>query len=155
MITIVKWKSGYQHKIDAKVAFNEIERLKKIHKNEFTTKKLAEAAKPKKNPLHPEIYDKSEKDAANAYYLERAGQCLRSLVVEIKEGSHETRAYHPIIVKSNDNKDKVWYSTEEIMEDPEKRTQVLKQALSELRYIRKKYNKLKELSTIWVAIDSI
>ncbi len=155
---IASWKPGYRHVIDASTAYDEIERLKKKFKENFTTKLLAKEAKKKNNPLHNEIYDRGEKEAAEAYYISRAGHVLRAIQIEIVESSvsEPVRAFHPIVVENEEcnNDDKVWVSVEDAMKDDGMRNQLLERAKSELNAVRKKYNELHELASIWDAIDS-
>ena len=51
------WRSGYHAKIAADVAGRELERIRKKNKGTLTADLVAAEAKPKSNPLHPQVYD--------------------------------------------------------------------------------------------------
>lgn len=164
--TYIGWRPGYHSKISAEVAYNEIERLKKSNGGSVDPEILVEKARSKNNPLHPEIFDKAESDAAEAYYLRRAGEVLRAIQVTVKEGPAEpVRAFTPVIMDSAPDASEEeedcpsskmeWVSLEDAMKDPLKRKQVLARALAELQSLRKKYANLKELAGVWEAVDKV
>jgi hypothetical protein len=157
----IEWASGYQAKVEAAVAYKEIQRLKKKHGGTITPAILAVEAAKKSNPLHPEIYDRSPKEAAAEYYRIRAGHVMRAVVIRAADTPDTcVRAFTPIVREAaeddaEDGRGFAWVSMEEAMKDPEKRKQVFQRALAELRACRKKYATLKELVSVWRAIDAV
>ena len=66
---------------------------------ELTAERLVEVAKPKSHPLHGRIYDRTPKEAAEAWWLHRAEELIRSVRVTYTktDGTRErVRWYHPV-----------------------------------------------------------
>lgn len=111
------------------------------------------------------ILDKNE--AAWKYWEVQAYYLLRSIHVEIRLPDGQittTRAFYPIQVnvitekttsEPKEYKIKVYKKAEDVLSDEEMRLQVLEQALEEFRYMRNKYQNLKELASIFEAIDAL
>ena len=148
-MAIYKWKPRTCFKADPEKAaelFNDIE-----DKNGYLDKKLVvKAAKPVKSPIHDD-FEWDDKEAADKYRLEQAGQMIRSIVVYEEEDPEEqekevpVRVYH--VVKDDlraDEKDKhaTYLSVKNIMDEPEYRVQVLDEATADFTAFVNKYNRL-------------
>lgn len=153
----IAWRDGYRSKIDPEVAYKEIERLRVSYGGSLTAEIVAEEARKKRNPLHPEIYDKNESDAAWEYYKRRARECMRAVIVRFHEDQTQpTRAFVPILPAVEEDEvipQNEWRSMEEVLQDPDARQQLLNRVKAELKAFRNKYKNLQELVRIWEVID--
>lgn len=75
--------------------------LQAIHDQygELTPQLVVDQAKPKDHPLHPLVFDRSRKDAADAWYLHRAETLIRSVTIRrtLPNGKKaDFRAFSPV-----------------------------------------------------------
>lgn len=151
-MTTATWKKGYRAKIDAKVAYAELERIRK--EGEVTASTVVASAKPKSSPIH-DVFTWNNGIAANEYRLEQARLMLRSVeVVHVEAPARPMRAYETKIVPSEDRQVKRVYTTvQEVLEDPVARDDLLMSAVRDAISYRKRYAMLSELATVFHAID--
>jgi hypothetical protein len=157
----IKWKGGSQHKVEAQVAYEVIESVRKKSGGDVTADAVVKVAKAKTNPLHPEfVWDDSE--AGNQYRLEQARRLIRSFVIVRGEIATERpqRVYEIVKLPQNEEdkptRAKHTYRTlEQVMADPDTRAELLGRALRELITIRNRYKDLQELAVVMRAIDAV
>lgn len=157
----IAWKNGTQHKVDAKAAHEAIEAIRKRNGGEASAEAVVNAAKAKRNPLHPEfVWEDSE--AANEYRLTQARELVRHLVVIREEIATDRpqRVYEVIKQPADPEKGKqrakyAYRSVDDIMADPDMRAELLGRALRELISIRNRYRDLQELAVVLRAIDEV
>ena len=153
----VRWREGSHHKIDAKVAAAEVQRLMEEHGDKVEATDVLEAAESPRNPLHPE-FEWSDTKAAREYRLEQARRLLRGIeivYVRVENGKRTSTSFS--FVSAVHNPDDVgahyYISTEDGMKQPDQRAEMLANALSELRAFLRKYAVLTELASVFSAID--
>ena len=106
---------------------------------------VVEAARPKNSPLHSSVFDKSIKDAAEAYYLDRAHELIQSYKVTYRPATDDDpglrlRKWHA--VPTDDGY--VYRSAEDIADDPVA-TAVLLQAMErEWKALQRRYGQFAE-----------
>lgn len=152
-----QWRKGYPGKIDAGVAHNEIEKIRKAHDGCVTPEDVVEKASATRNKLHPAfVWD--DKAAAYEHRLAEARRMLGALHVVRKEApKYPSRTYEiqrgPAVA---DEEPRMVYKTvEDILADPQARAEMLQRALGELLSCRRKYQQLQELSIVFRAVDEV
>lgn len=155
----IKWKNQMAGNIPAEDAYNEIERIRKANGGDLTIKNIIDAARNKNNVLHPQIFDKPIKAAAEEYYKSRAQLTLRMLVIEREDidplsGKTKVIEYRHICVvdEIQQHKTHVYSSTEEAMNDPDRRQRLIDAAVKELEAFEKKHADLIELDAVFKVI---
>jgi hypothetical protein len=133
----------------------------------LTPEAVLEKARSRKSALHAHVFNKNVSEAAETYYLERAGGLIRFVTVMIVEedGTEHApqRAYLPVMMQEEplapDDvgglKRRVYIKTERALAEPELRVQVLANALRELQALRAKYAGLTELAEVFSALDKV
>lgn len=121
----------------------------------ISPEKVVLAAKPKNSPLH-EFFDWDDGDAAFQWRLHQARNLIR-VVVEVEELPDRTfRDVRVFVSLSSDrNKDGGYRIMAEVLTDERRTKEMLEDALRELLSFRKKYEMLKELASIFKAIDKL
>lgn len=151
-----QWKSGYRAKCSVEEAFDVLEMIRKRDGN-ITPKAVVDEARPKNSPLHPAIFEKSQKQAAEAHYLEEARKMIRSIeVIYVKAPKAPAKQYSVVTQapeKPDDKPRKVYQSTEEALKDPVMRDEILGNAIRDAITYRRKYAHLQELAQVFTAID--
>ena len=111
------------------------------------------AAQPQDSPLHSRFEWDDEK-ASHNYRLWQARQLLRVCVELITVGDQQ--ATTNVFVSLTSDRDGGGYRTlVSVMSESDKRQQLLADALRELELFQAKYQELKELSTIFAAIQQV
>jgi len=130
----------------------ELERLKREGK--ILAADVVEAAKDEDSPLHDcFMWDNSE--AAHQYRLLQARNLIRVYVVEPKgEEGPVVRAFVSLTT------DRVqpgggYRAIADVMSDEELYAQMLHDAVVQMRNIQKKYKAIKELASVWSAVDEV
>jgi hypothetical protein len=121
-----------------------------------TPKIVLEDAKDAASPLH-DWFEWNDSVAAERYRITQAAYILRSINVIVEET--ETRAFQPVTVTVSDEVDEDaanhrYLSISVVLADEEKRKQLLRDALAQLGWWRKKYKQYSELGDIMVAIEN-
>jgi len=159
----IEWRSGVSAKIPAEDCYNELERIRSDNGGDLTAEIVVDAARPQGAVLHPQIFDKGMKAAAEEYYKDRARQTLGGLLVIYTEDVAgetdrlEVRLYSGVEHRLTDSGRvaQIYSSTEEALQHSARREFVLAEALGAVVAWRKKYAALSELATIFQAIDGI
>ena len=153
---IYSWKSGHHAKVDAVTFAAEYQRLHAQH-TDVTAEVLVHAAQSKNSPLHMG-FEWDNRIAGHAYRLTQARHMMAA--IEIREETVEavggpTRLL--VAVKPADQSGatsmKVYIPLTEAMADPQRREEVLRQALRELHTFQAKYRQLAELAAVFEAIE--
>jgi hypothetical protein len=136
------------------------EALEAIHGTleEVTTEEVVQAARSKRSPLHPFIFDNTDREAALEYRLQKArlliGSIRYSIVVEGQQEPVETRAFFSMHREDKeDGTARRYVSTEKVMASPSLRLQLIEQAHRELRSWCARYRHLDELQPAVQAIE--
>lgn len=151
-----QWRKGYQSKIPAEIAAEELDRIKEENGGNLTADLVVLKAKSASNPLHKQ-FEWSNKKAAEEYRKEQARNMLRAIhvVYETAKEPVTARKYEVVTepAKFEQPERKVYQSMEEILQNPVKRDEVLARAIKDALAYRKKYSQLSELSKVFKAID--
>lgn len=146
---VYKWKSVSGIKADPNLAAAQFKTLENTVG--LTPKTLLEANRDAGAVLHDE-FEWNDDVAAEKYRVHQAGQIIRMLcVVPEIEGSEAVpiRAYFPT------SENKTYERIDVIVKDEDKYAELLASAYSELNAFTKKYQMLKELTSVFDAIYSL
>lgn len=148
--TVYRFKGGSRFKVDAQIVGNACEELEK--QGNLTAKALVDVARDEENPLH-EAFEWDDTIAAEEYRKVQAGQLIRSIeVVYTKEQKEPVRAFLSI---SSPRNAQPYQSARTLLSDENTRAIVLKNAVSELKAFKHKYQTLQELADIFNDIDRL
>lgn len=153
----IRLKTGARVKSDAQTIFDEVEASKVD--GDVSLQTIVDRAKPKSAPLHSEFtWDKGE--AANNWWLHEARKVVQSIEV-VHVGGQHTRAWEAVtvIVAPEDPDEKptshrVFRSINDVLADPEARSDLLVRAINDFHALRKRYAGLQELAQVHAAIDA-
>lgn len=122
-------------------------------------KKIVKAAKNRKSPLHDE-FEWDDDHAAEQYRLAQAGALVRRVKFAVVKESAEDKELIITTSRVYQSREsarvgevKGYERTSDIMQDQEKRSELINQVLRELGAYRKRYADLIALSPVWGAID--
>lgn len=153
-IKSVCWKSGFRAKIDAKKALSEVDKIREKHNGRVTAGRVVDHARPKRNPLHSQ-FEWDDKIAAEEHRKEEARTMLRSIEV-IYTGAQEVgpvRALEVVTEVIDEEPQKVYRSSSEILEDPDARDELLGNAIRDALRFKRRYAVLSELAKIFHELD--
>lgn len=158
----IRKKDGSRLKCSASLAYRTINNLSKdtgyeIGSSEFDDE-LIRVSKPKDAPLHNDFTWSKDEALRKVQRLE-AKYIVRSIeVIPVKTGV-PVRAYESITVEEATPKEiikkKIYRRTEEALEDPAMRAEILSNAIRDALAFRKKYAALQELSQVIQVIDKV
>lgn len=111
----------------------------------LTPELVVRTARRKTHPLHPIVFDRPEKEAAEAYYRERAHELIQSVQVVIRESTGDTpelrvRAFHAVQRESG----YTYEPLEKVTADPFTKQLVLQNMEREWRTLYDRYEKFVE-----------
>lgn len=143
---VYKWKIPGLVPVDAQDAGEELDRI--YRKNgQLNAKDVVDESRPVEAPLH-NCFEWNDSVAAEKYRQSQAQEIIRQIVVtedgdEQKTGSVRafvsiSREYHPIDV---------------VIQHPDMREMMMRDALAELRAFHNKYETLSSLKPVFNAID--
>lgn len=145
---IYEWKAGSRHKVSAQVAGEVCDELEQH--GLLTAKHLVDVSRPEEAPLHQEfVWNDAE---AAELFREHQARCLIAHIVvrEIEDSVPPSRAYYNIVTT-----EPKYESIHTILSNPDKRRQLLKKAMQELRSFRRKYADIEQLAQVFQAIDAV
>ena len=151
------WRDGYHAKVDATVAYKELQSIRKSNNGEITPENILEKARLKKSPLH-KAFNWDDKKAANQFRLYEARNMSRCLNITIKEKPERPVQWLAVVTVARPDEQparKVYKSIEDILKDPVSRDELLSRAITEALSYRKKYHMLSELALIFTAMDEV
>lgn len=146
-----KWKAGSRIKINAKVAGQELERIRTRHNGRLTPQDILKEAKAKASPLHG-AFEWSDNKAAQQFRLQQAQYLIRSIEVVVVQSKTKTSNVRAFVNVKRDS-DRSYTSIGHAMSDAELRQQVVAQAWKELGEWRRRYENLAEFSKVFGIID--
>jgi len=151
--TSYKWARG-SHKVSAEAAAREVERVR-LKYGEVRPSLLVEEARPVDSILHSE-FNWDDTKAADLYRRVQARLLIQSIEVVIVSRGEETTTRALVSVKASESSPrKSFQEVEAVLGSPFMRDQMLQSALLELSRFRKKYAKLRKLSSVFAAIDRV
>lgn len=139
-----KWKDGSQHKVSAQIAGEVCAELEE--RGELNAQNLVDVSRPEEAPLHDE-FEWNDDIAAELYRKTQAYAIIRHLSINT-ETKAPVRAFFNIEIRSNQ-----FESIETIIQQEDKYSKLLKQALNELEAFQRKYQMLTELQEVFDAIE--
>lgn len=128
-----------------------IEALLSEKRGRITPRELIEDGRKRESPLH-DYFEWDDEFAASEYRVEQARYLLRSITIKREEDEKEIRAFHNVIIKSENVEERAYASVTRIMSEEELRNQLLAQALRELEAWQTKYEALQEFADLFLAI---
>lgn len=112
----------------------------------LTPRVLLEAVRPKDHPLHARVFDKAPKEAAEAYYLQRAHDLIVSVRIKVPSGDaaekRDVRAFQA--VRGTDANTFVYDPSEEVAADPLRRAIMLRDMEREWKTLQARYSMFAE-----------
>lgn len=115
----------------------------------LTPRLVVEAARPKDSPLHAIVFDRTVKDAAEAYYLGRARDLIRTVKRAFPEDAPPSdqktvREYVAVRTESDDNGGFLYQPADMVALDPVARRIVLRDMEREWRTLKARYEDFEE-----------
>ena len=148
---------GRQWGVSAQIAGEELERIE-ARDGEITPRAVVEEARPEDSKLH-NAFEWDDEKAAEQYRISQARQLIRCIVVKPMP---EEKVEEPVRMYVNQNptdtgqsRSGSYINLKSALENPDSRAVVLSNAMHEMKMFRAKYYKLKELSEVFKAIDSV
>ena len=153
----IRWKTGYQAKIDPGAAYKELEHIRSTT-GSITAIAVVDRAKSRRNPLH-RVFEWDDTKAGEEWRLYQARNMIRSLELERSELPGKPYKAYSIVttqpvapaVKST----RVYQSTEEALKDPVMRSEILGSAIRDALAFRRKYAALQELAAVFRVLDDL
>jgi hypothetical protein len=147
------FRKGFRVKgITAAALHKHISALEAQYGRKVTAQEMLTSARPKGSPIH-HLFEWDDRVAAEGFRLEKARYLLRAMVVEhYIESTKKTIEVRTHVFSP---KEQGYISIRRALTDEERRTELLEQALKELRCWRKTYKDLSELASIFRAIDGL
>ena len=142
------WADHTQVAVDPNVAGRQLEKL--AAKGEVTATTVLRAARRPSSPLHP-AFEWDDQRAGELYRLGQARYIVRSIRVIEEDGGEPERVFYHVRTEKVD----AYVTKVAIMADDELRQAALREALAMLNAARSRYRELKELSSVWDAIDQL
>jgi hypothetical protein len=157
--TAYEWASGYHARIDAEIAYQELERIRSENDGELKPAAVLEAARSGKSPLHP-AFDWDDQHAAEQWRMGEASRmilCLR--VTQLDDGKESVRAfvYTPTMDHQEGQPETGGYyvTPRALLENEQLYLASLERARRQLKSIRDRYKFLKELRKVFEVIDEL
>jgi hypothetical protein len=122
----------------------------------ITSKEVLEDAKKTTSPLHG-YFEWDDSVAAEKYRISQAGYLLRSIEVVITrpDGTEmQVRQYYSIKNETDEGTEQKYYTLGSVLNDAEKRKQVVATAYSEVKNWRERYGQYSEFDNIFGEIDN-
>jgi hypothetical protein len=119
---------------------------------------LVEEARPKQHPLHPVIFDRPVKDAAEAYYRSRAQEVIQSVKITYRTDPDaepkSTRAFVAVQRGGTDNRGFVYEPAEQVARDDAALEAVLDEMQRDWKMLKARYSRFAEFAEL-VREDSL
>jgi len=152
-IKSVKWAEGFHARVNAREAYEYLEKVRQRNGGDLTAELVVEAARDPKSPIHDQIFDCLDEEAAERYRLWQANSMIRCFRVTYAEA--EDTPVRGYVVVTRDGRRGNYRATNEALRHESYRDNVLQQALAELQSFRRKYADLKELSVVLNAVEEV
>lgn len=151
----IAWRTGSRHKVDPKVAHDELERVRRDAGGDLTPEAIVLASKRKRAVLHDE-FQWDDTIAGHNYRCIQARKIIQNIKVVYAEAPEvQTRAYEVTTrpASTEEKERKVFRSVDEILSDPEARVELLGQAIKDAISFRHRYRGLQELAQVFDSMD--
>lgn len=156
MSAVYKWASGSHHKINPKLAGEELKRIEEKYGG-IEAIEVVNESRDDEAVLH-ECFEWNNENAAELYRETQARELIRHITISYGQEENEElepieiRAFHSIV---NDEEQRKYISTECIMSNDDYKEQLIGEAYKELQSFKKKYQDIKSLSKVFEAIESL
>lgn len=118
--------------------------IREANNGVLTGEIVKEAARPQNHPFHSFIFDKEQGEAADAYYLSRANQLVRTFEIEFIGNGGPTKVRRYASVKRPDLSQRVYEDVNEIAEDPLRRQMLVNQMRRDWATFQARYSHMVE-----------
>jgi len=148
------WTNGARLRGDPQTVGDELSRIKERNGGQFKPADVVKMAKAKRSVLH-QYFDWDDSTASEKYRLEQAKYLIRCVhVLVVTEDQEEPRTVRAFVSIEQDES-RSYMDTQTVLSNSELREQMLESAHKELVSFRQKYKDLKELESIFDAMDNI
>lgn len=163
------WRSGYHYKTSADVVGNVLSEIEK-RDGSVTSKAFLEYSRPEESETH-NMFEWDDSIAAEKYRLAQSGRIINQLQVELIEDGDSSPMEMDVTMDRKDAVIKVnafvnvssksvkgyavFNNIQDAMMDDAKRSQVLANALAELKAFEAKYKEYVELCDLFKEIDNL
>lgn len=147
-----EFKPAFHTKADANEVGKQFEELENTVG--LTAKTVLDANREEGTLLHEE-FEWDDSVAAENFRLEQARTFIRMICLVPEETNTEEERTQPVRAFFKLPITEVYESTSVIIKSEDKRAELLKQAISELKAFERKYNSLAELTDVFNAISKI
>ena len=150
MSIVYVWKEGARMRGNAQVVGERIDQIRSAHKGELEPVHVVADARSKGSPLHS-LFEWNDRKAAEQHRLQQARNLIGAIEVsfETSRGTQSVRAY----VSLPDGPGRKYHRTTDAMSDGSLRQMMLQQAMDDAEQYKARYEKLRELTAIFAAID--
>jgi hypothetical protein len=152
----IRWKNGIAPRgIKADAAFEALEEIRERNGGDLTDDVIVNAASRKNHTLHP-WFEWDDSEAARAHRRRQAADLLSSFRVVYEEAPDEpVRVYevHRSGKRGDSEKRSAYRTTEEILQDPLARDQLIARAIRSAMEFRRRFRGIHELSKVVEAMD--
>lgn len=153
---IFKWADGFRGKrgVKADAAGRFVSSL--AARGRVDAERLVEASTPASAPTHA-LFTWDDKKAAREFRLVEARCVLRSLVVvSSDDGKSTVRAFHNVNTEPDaDEEVRAYVAVAEVASDEDMTEQVVARCVRDLRSVRDRYAKYKQLRALVAGIDRL
>lgn len=133
----------------------ELQRIATMHDGELKPADVVRAAKPANSVLHGK-FEWDDSEAAEQYRLWQARQLIRVTVQMLGSGEDAVLSRVFVSLTTDRTEEGGGYRVMiDVLADQEQRTQMLQDALEEMKRFRTKYNRLQELAEVFDAMEKV
>lgn len=144
------WAEGSMIKLPASSVGKQLEKIAKEH-GTVTPEQVIESAKPKNSVLHPH-FEWNDKKAGAEFRKSQAGHLIRCIrVISHFDGNEPKRAFIHVRVKGS--RKGQYHPREEVISRKELADAAIKECVSQLWGIRKRFEEVRALQSVFNAID--
>lgn len=147
----IAWKNGNRihNRPDAKVAFEELTRIKDENNGRLETETLVREAASKSNLFH-NSFEWNDKAAGHQYRLLQAREIIHSIrIIEVASDEDAPPVERIAFVSVEDEDGRAYQSVETVLAIPLLRQSAIEDAIRYLEGFERRYAHLAELSPIW------
>lgn len=145
---VYEWKIPV-YKVPAQAAGEELERIASVH-GKLTAESVVEESRDESAVLHG-CFEWNDQTAAEQYRVMQAEKIIRTISVKVESADSESpvkvRAFFPI--------DGEYAPISRIVAVPDMYQKLLQTAMAELSAFKQKYQTIRELDTVFGAIDKL
>lgn len=154
--TVYGWREGSRYSVDPQVAGEELNRIAREADSELPQLQpqiVVDESKPEEAPLHP-VFEWDDELAANNYRVEQARNLVRAIRIVDETGKQENPPVW-VAVTIPETQERAYVETTKAWSQKDMRTEVLADAVKQLRGLQSRYRHLSELSEVFEAIDRL